>query len=79
MCLAEEQPEGTQKRTSRLEHLLRACRRNIPTIGQIIETTLDVNREIHISKTNVDLRRTVEQSISPFIHWAAQRDIKIQS
>lgn len=79
MCLAEEQPVGSPKRLSRLEHLLRACCRNIPTIGQIIETTLDVNRDIHISPVNADLRSTVKQSISPFMDWAAQRNIEIKA
>jgi signal transduction histidine kinase len=62
-CLAQEQAENSPKRLSRLENLLKACESRLPVIGQIVESTLDGSREIHIEKTPVSLRETVLKSI----------------
>lgn len=61
--LVSEQEENSPKRLRRLENLYTMCLNNIPLIGQIIEATLDGNRDIQIIKTKSNLRETLEVSL----------------
>jgi signal transduction histidine kinase len=61
--LVGEQEENSPKRLSRLENLFAMCLNNIPLVGQIIEATLDGNRDILITKLKSNLRETLDSSL----------------
>lgn len=61
--LVSEQEENSPKRLRRLENLFTMCLNNIPLIGQIIEATLDGNRDIQIIKSKSNLRETLDSSL----------------
>lgn len=61
--LVSEQEENSPKRLRRLENLFTMCLHNIPLIGQIIEATLDGNRDIQIIKSKSNLREALEASL----------------
>ena len=58
--LVNEQDENSPKRIKRLENLYLMCLSNIPLVGQIIEATLDGNRDILITKSKSNLRESLE-------------------
>ena len=76
--LVSEQEEQSPKRLSRLENLFRMCANNLPLIGNIIETTLDGNRNIQITKSDGDLRATVEESIRYTKDFSRMRSVSVQ-
>jgi signal transduction histidine kinase len=61
--MVTEQDLGSSKRLARLENLYNQCIRGIPLITDIIETTLDGNRNISINKSKRNLRETIESSL----------------
>ncbi|HXH76164.1 MAG TPA: HAMP domain-containing sensor histidine kinase [Bacteriovoracaceae bacterium] len=76
--LVNEQEPTSPKRMHRLENLYRMCTNNIPLIGDIIETTLDGNRNIQIYKTRGNLRETVEASIQHTKDFSRLRNVIIE-
>lgn len=76
--LVEEQEHGSKKRLSRLENLNLMCKNNLPLIGQIIETTLDGNRQISIEKRSNDLRVTLEKAIHLNKEMSSIRKVPIE-
>ncbi len=78
MYLADEQPATNPKRNARLEDLLKVCFSKVPMIGEIIETTLDANRDIAIAPQSKDLRTTVTEAIAPYFDLAKKRNINVE-
>ena len=62
--LLENVPVDSPKRLSRLENLASMCRDNIPLVGEIIETTLDMSREIHISPKDGNIVESIQSAIT---------------
>jgi signal transduction histidine kinase len=63
-CLVQEQSKDSPKRQSRLENLFSVCEARLPIIGEIIESTLDGSREVHIEKASQSLSHTIRSSIA---------------
>lgn len=76
--LVGEQEAGSVKRMKRLENLYAMCANNIPMIGDIIETTLDGNRNIQISKAKSNLRETVDASLRITRELSRLRNVNIE-
>lgn len=76
--LVSEQEENSTKRLRRLENLFTMCLSSIPLIGEIIETTLDGNRKIQITKSNTNLRETVEASIQYTKELSRLRNVTVE-
>lgn len=62
--LADEQSENSPKRLARLEHLQKVCKARLPTIGAIIETTLDGSRDIHIEPKFANFSLAIDEALS---------------
>lgn len=62
--LASEQDAGSPKRLARLENLLKVCEARLPTVGAIIESTLDGCRDIHVEKSSLDISATIRETIA---------------
>lgn len=77
MHLVEEQESISPKRISRLENSHLMCQNNLPIILNIIESTLDGNREIKIIKRNTDLAQTVEKALSMNQDLAKLRHVEV--
>lgn len=75
--LLKDQPDVGQKRIDRLENLAAMCRMNIPVMGEIIETTLDGTRNIHISKETLNIEDTLQNAISTHSQMAELRETEI--
>ncbi len=75
--LALEQPKDSPKRNSRLENLLNVCEARLPIIGDIIESTLDGNREIHVEKSNCSLKKTIQNSLGLTNDLSLNRKAKV--
>lgn len=78
MHLVEEQEPGTSKRISRLENAHLMSTKNLPLICDIIETTLDGSRTIHIEKKNSDIVNTIQQSLALSFDMARRRKVSIE-
>ena len=76
--LVSEKEMNTPKRLARLENLFLMCANNIPLIGEIIETTLDGNRNIQISKSKGNLRETVEASLRYTKDFSRLRNVSVE-
>lgn len=76
--LLKDRPEQNQKRLDRLENLASMCRMNIPVIGQIIETTLDGTRNIHISRKRLDIAETLISAMSSHSQMAVLRETQVE-
>ena len=76
-CLVQEQAKDSPKRLSRLENLFAACESRLPVIGEIIESTLDGSRDIHIEKTAISVRETILRSIELTHDLARGRNAKV--
>ena len=75
--LAQEVPEDSEKRKTRLESLLRASSLNLPKMKKIIELTLDGSREIPVHLKPENLNATIQSSISSTQALADSRKVKI--
>lgn len=62
--LVREQSKESHKRASRLENLFEVCDARLNVIGEIIESTLDGSREIHVDKRNVEISSTIKKAIN---------------
>ena len=69
---------NSNRRKEFLENLADRCKDNIPIIGEIIETTLDMNREIHISRQTQDLIGTIESAVKINQERCSHRDGEIK-
>lgn len=76
--LVEELPNESPKRPSRLENLLKVCRRNLPEIGDLVESVLDGNREIHLEPENLDLSRAIDIAVKRHEEMAKMRGLTIE-
>jgi signal transduction histidine kinase len=76
--LVSEHEVGSDKRNRRLENLFNMCASNIPLIGEIIETTLDGNRNIHITKSKSNLKETVDQAIEITKEFSRLRNVSVE-
>lgn len=76
--LVSEQEEHSPKRLARLENLFRMCANNLPLIGEIIESTLDGNRNIQIQKSKGNLRETVEASVRYTKEFSRLRKVSVE-
>ena len=75
--LANEQPEGTEKRLKRLESLLKAANTNFPKMNTLIQTTLDGATEIRVQARPGSVIETIEQSIKAVEPLAGRSGVKI--
>ncbi len=73
MHLVAEQEMDSPKRSSRLENLYQMCAHNLPIIGEIIETTLDGNRQIGLDPKITCLNETIERSIQLAQNYSEKR------
>lgn len=76
--MVTEQDLGSAKRLARLENLYNQCLRGIPHITDIIETTLDGNRNISIAKSNFNLRETIESSLMVLDDYSRNTKVYIE-
>ena len=76
--LVSEHQENTPKRLRRLENLFTMCANNIPLIGEIIETTLDGNRNIQITKSKTNIRKTIETSLQVTREYSRLRNVSVE-
>lgn len=76
--LVSEHEENSPKRQRRLENLYAMCANNIPLIGEIIETTLDGNRNIHINKSKANLRETIESALKVTREYSRLRNVTVE-
>lgn len=76
--LVSEQEENSSKRVRRLENLFTMCMNNIPLIGDIIETTLDGNRKIQITKSKSNLRETLNASLLHTRELSRLRNVTVE-
>lgn len=76
--LVSEHPHNTTKRLRRLENLFMMCASNIPLIGEIIETTLDGNRNIQIIKSKSNVRKTIETSLQVTREFSRLRNVSVE-
>lgn len=77
MHLVEEQSPDSPKRLSRLENEHLMNKMNLPVICNIIETTLDGNRSIKVTKSELDVIKTLEESILLNAEMAALRSVSL--
>lgn len=76
--LVAEQNAGSEDRPMLLENLYNMCSGNIPLIREIIETTLDGNRNIQIKKSNANLRDTIDKSIILTKEFSRYRNVSVE-
>jgi signal transduction histidine kinase len=76
--LVAEQKTGSEDRPMLLENLFNMCVGNIPLIREIIETTLDGNRNIQIKKSNSNLRDTIDKSIILTKEFSRYRNVIVE-
>lgn len=77
MHLVDEQEESSPKRPSRLENEHLMCKMNLPIILNIIESTLDGNRQIKIDKQEVDLSKSLSKVIEMNKDYSRLRNVTI--
>lgn len=76
--LVVEQKPDSEDRPMLLENLFNMCVGNIPLIREIIETTLDGNRNIQIKKSNANLRDTIDKSIVLTKEFSRYRNVSVE-
>lgn len=76
--LVAEQAPHSEDRSMMLENLFNMCRNNIPLIREIIETTLDGNRNIQIKKSNSNLRETIDNALILTKDFSKFRNVNIE-
>lgn len=79
MHLVEEQETTSPKRISRLENEHLMCKVNLPIILNIIESTLDGNRQIKIEKSESDLKSSLTKVIEMNNDFSRLRDVTVIS
>lgn len=79
MHLVDEQAPSSEKRLSRLENEHLMCKTNMPVILNIIETTLDGNRQIKIDKNENNLNNSVNKVIELNKEFSRLRNVSIIS
>ncbi len=75
--LVAEQKTNSDDRPMLLENLFNMCTNNIPVIKEIIETTLDGNRNIQIRKSNENLRNTIDNAIVLTKEFSRYRNVSV--
>jgi len=78
MLMLDRTPEAGEKRTARLEHLLAMCRSKLPVLGQIIETTLDGSRRVHVEAKVSSLNESVRDGIALCDSFVSNRKAQIE-
>jgi signal transduction histidine kinase len=76
--LVNEHEIGSEKRNRRLENLFNMCAGNIPHIGEIIETTLDGNRNIQITKSKANLKETIDHALEITKEFSRLRNVSVE-
>lgn len=76
--MVTEQDPGSPKRLSRLENLYSVCVKSIPVVNDIVETTLDGNRNINISKTKTNLKETIEASLMVMSDYSVNTKVDVE-
>ena len=76
--LVAEQKSESEDRPMLLENLFNMCANYIPLIREIIETTLDGNRNIQIKKSKTNLRETIDNAIVLTQDFSRYRNVKIE-
>lgn len=76
--LVAEQNKESEDRPMLLENLFNMCTNNIPLIREIIETTLDGNRNIQIKKSNSNLRDTIDNAITLTRDFSRYRNVSVE-
>lgn len=79
MHLVEEQEATSPKRISRLENEHLMCRVNLPIILNIIESTLDGNRQIKVEKSESDLKSSLSKVIEMNKDFSRLRNVTVIS
>lgn len=79
MHLVEEQEATSLKRVSRLENEHLMCKTNLPIILNIIESTLDGNRQIKIDKSESDLSSSMSKVVEMNKDFSRLRDVTVIS
>lgn len=77
MHLVDEQSPDSPKRLSRLENAHLMSKMNLPVICNIIETTLDGNRSIKVTRSESNVIKTVEESMLLNAEMAALRSVSL--
>jgi signal transduction histidine kinase len=77
LYLVEKYPAGNPKRIVALEELARSCRDHVPLIGEIIETTLDGGRKIHVDRKEQDLVATVREALELCEKMRGLRNVEV--
>lgn len=77
MHLVDEQEASSPKRSSRLENEHLMCKTNLPIILNIIESTLDGNRQIKIDKQELDLSKSLSKVIEMNKDYSRLRNVTI--
>ncbi len=76
--LVAEQERKSVDRPMLLENLFDMCTNNIPVIKEIIETTLDGNRNIQIKKSNGNLRDTIDKAVVLNKDFSRYRNVSVE-
>jgi signal transduction histidine kinase len=76
--LVAEQKKESENRPMLLENLFNMCTNNIPLIREIIETTLDGNRNIQIKKSNKNLRDTIDNAVTLTREFSRYRNVSVE-
>jgi len=76
--LVDEQKSDSEDRPMLLENLFNMCVGNIPLIREIIETTLDGNRNIQVKKSNANLRDTIDRAIVLTKEFSLYRNVSVE-
>jgi signal transduction histidine kinase len=76
--LVAEQTKESEDRTMLLENLFNMCTNNIPVIKEIIETTLDGNRNIQINRSNGNLRDTIDKAVLLTKEFSRYRNVTVE-
>jgi signal transduction histidine kinase len=76
--LVAEQERKSVDRPMLLENLFNMCTNNIPVIKEIIETTLDGNRNIQIKKSNGNLRDAIDKAVVLNKDFSRYRNVSVE-
>lgn len=76
--MVTEQDIDSPKRISRLENLYLMCMKSIPIVGDIIETTLDGNRNINITKSKTNLKETIHSSLRVMSDYSKNTQVNVE-
>lgn len=76
--LVAEQKVDSENRPMLLDNLFNMCVGNIPLIREIIETTLDGNRNIQVKKSNANLRDTIDKAIGLTKEFSHYRNVIVE-